>query len=673
MIMEREAKRQHAEPFKVILVGQGSMGGIFSSIVAEDGVPLSIVSVVKSTEQLRLALEKFTDAGVVVCSPKQFHYEQVALSLSHKRDVLCEKPLALSSVEARAAFQQALDVDRRLMVGFQRRVDRSFVEGFRRGLSEVGQLQLVRVISRDPPSSSARDLLSIIWDSLVHDADLCCWAAQGSPVVSANALVSMCDGGKGTRAAATLLFQSGLLAQCIYDQGIDYGYEQRIELHGTRGTVMVGNPAADVHHASVSLHTSARTVVSEGNVASFYATRYREAYRTELLMLSRRESANVNWDHTESHRLCEMMIQSVTQNHLMSAPLRCEVIATRGQKQQTMIHSGGGDRVQLCLVGAGRMGCIRAQLIANNTRCALKCIVDIREKVAKEAAHKYGCAYETDFRKALDDPSLHGVWIASGTQEHVEIIRYATQKGLRVCCEKPISLVSSEIDECYAADRFLYCAFQRAVDAEFAGALEKYRELASAGPVSIASINGDHPCPPPEILSSLGSIFHDLMVHDIFYATKVLDGKLPVAVWATGTSFDPELVKLNVFDTAALIVAYEDGSISAHTARRASVMGYDQRCEIISSQGCLISVENPTSNRNIVFSGQPGRRFESPISYTFEDRYRAAYAEEVNRFVDLITSGRELPVSYRDSKIVSLICDAALESATSKRMLKKQN
>jgi predicted dehydrogenase len=169
--MEREMKRQHSSPERrrVILCGHGSMGSIFADVV--QGANVEIVAVVRSTEALRTALETMDVEGVVISSPRGFHEEQVLLCSGFGKKILCEKPLGLS-VESAKKVNAAINVS-----GFQRRVDVNFARAFAQ-LKEIGQLQLIRVISRDPPSDSPRSVESIVFDSLIHDVDLACWFAQ---------------------------------------------------------------------------------------------------------------------------------------------------------------------------------------------------------------------------------------------------------------------------------------------------------------------------------------------------------------------------------------------------------------------------------------------------------------------------------------------------------------
>ncbi len=206
---------------RAILSGGGSMGSIYLELQQETGV--EFVAVVKSTGELERALEREQCEAVVIASPKQFHVEQVLLATKAGKRVLCEKPLGLSAQDAKTIQDAGATV-----FGFQRRYDAHFRAAhaqldsvcamrirlvFSHVRKQIGQLQLIRVISRDPPSARLRDAASIIFDSFVHDADLACWFAGARPVSCVSVMTQ--TGATKTRCASTIEFASGVVALCV--------------------------------------------------------------------------------------------------------------------------------------------------------------------------------------------------------------------------------------------------------------------------------------------------------------------------------------------------------------------------------------------------------------------------------------------------------------------------
>lgn len=248
----------------------------------------------------------------------------------------------------------------------------------------------------------------------------------------------------------------------------------------------------------------------------------------------------------------------------------------------------------------------------------------------------------------------------------MELIRAAAIAGKKfIYCEKPIALQRDEIEAAYRVcaehQCALSCAWNRLFDPHF-DALA----LGTAHGVDAAvTHNGDHPCPPVETLVALGSIFHDVLVHDIHQVVRANGAHVkPHRVLAMGTAFEPTLRAARVFDTAALLVQYDNGTIAAHTAQRRSACGYSQRVEFLTSTGELWSAGNPRTNAVQHFEGGGDRAVTlAPIAYTFADRYDVAYGAEVDHFAAQMLDGASAVSSLEESLLVARICDEAAAHA----------
>jgi predicted dehydrogenase len=336
--MEGSLKRHHPAKKQVILVGRGSMGRIYEELCTERKI--EIVAIVKSSAALKDALAVHTDAAVIIASPSNVHQEQVDLCEPHRR-ILLEKPFAMSHAGAKAV-QPRVSVS-----GFQRRLDNHFQSAFSQ-LHMLGELQLIRVISRDPPSSSRRSTSCLVWNSQIHDFDMCCWMAKSRPLEVHSQLA-----GDGTFLSSTIVFQNGCIALCVYNQGISYGYDQRIELHGSKSSIFVSNPVASATMVATSERTTQRPPLCDG-----YASRYRQAYAKELDALFDPNFRVSN--HEDAHWCCEQAMRSLEHPSVVfpapTFPLANDVLASR--------HGGKIDEVaRVALVGCGRMGEKRGRFI----------------------------------------------------------------------------------------------------------------------------------------------------------------------------------------------------------------------------------------------------------------------------------------------------------------------
>ncbi len=153
-----------------------------------------------------------------------------------------------------------------------------------------------------------------------------------------------------------------------------------------------------------------------------------------------------------------------------------------------------------------------------------------------------------------------------------------------------------------------------------------------------------------------------MMIHDFDMANFIM-GSAPVNVSAVGTSIvDPEIGAAGDVDTAVVTLTYADGRIAVIKNSRRAVYGYDQRVEILGSEG-LLQAQNMLEN-TVVKSTTDGVTGAKP-TYFFLERYMPAYAAEWGAFVDAVTSDADLPVSLDDGVAALAMAEAATRSAQS--------
>src|SRR5690606_25948656 len=97
------------------------------------------------------------------------------------------------------------------------------------------------------------------------------------------------------------------------------------------------------------------------------------------------------------------------------------------------------ERIDVALVGAGRMGSIHGPNAARHPGLRLKYVVDSRLDAAEALGAPYG-ARTASLDDALADASIGAVLICSSTDMHLEHALAAVGAGKAVFCEKPIDL-----------------------------------------------------------------------------------------------------------------------------------------------------------------------------------------------------------------------------------------
>ena len=183
------------------------------------------------------------------------------------------------------------------------------------------------------------------------------------------------------------------------------------------------------------------------------------------------------------------------------------------------------------------------------------------------------------------------------------------------------------------------------------------------GDVHLARITSRDPGPPPvEYAKVSGGIFIDMTIHDFDMARYVVGSEI-VSVYATGAvRIVPEFAEIGDLDTVALMLQHANGAITMIDNSRQAVYGYDQRVELLGSEG-LLQAQNMLEN-TVVKSTTAGVTGAKP-TYFFLERYMPSYAAEWAAFVTAITQGSALLVTLSDGIAALAMAEAATLSAKS--------
>lgn len=316
------------------------------------------------------------------------------------------------------------------------------------------------------------------------------------------------------------------------------------------------------------------------------------------------------------------------------------------------------------LLGAGRIGQVHAVNMANNARSTLVAVSDVNMDAAGALAAAHGAeARSTD--DILGDPSIDAVLVATSTDTHSDLIEAATAAGKAVLCEKPVDLSLERAKACLAkvtaTGRPVMIGFNRRFDPNFAR-LKQASLDGEIGKSELLSLTSFDPAPPPvSYIKVSGGLFRDMMIHD-FDMANFLMGDRPVSVRAVGSSVvDPQIGAAGDVDTAVVTMTYADGRIAVIKNSRRAVYGYDQRIELLGSEG-LLQANNMLEN-TVVKSTTAGVVSAKP-TYFFLERYMPAYVAEWEAFVAAILDAAPVPVTLEDGIAALAMAEAATRAAT---------
>ena len=322
--------------------------------------------------------------------------------------------------------------------------------------------------------------------------------------------------------------------------------------------------------------------------------------------------------------------------------------------------------IKVGIIGAGRIGHVHGESISKFVKNAtVKSIADpfMNEKIEAWAKSIGVETITKDYHDILSDPEIEAVLICASTDQHAPVSIEALRAGKHFFCEKPIDHDVEKIKEVLAVVKETGKKYQVGFNRRFDHNFRAIHEAVKAGKVGkqqIIKITSRDPEPPPiSYVKVSGGIFMDMTIHD-FDMVRYLSGSEVEEVFAVGSvTVDPEIGKAGDVDTAVITLKLANGATAVIDNCRAACYGYDQRAEVFGTEGA-IAISND-SDSNAVFSGKDGVIAEKPMFF-FLERYMAAYAREIDEFVEAIVNNTETPVNANDGLQPVLIGLAAKKS-----------
>lgn len=222
--------------------------------------------------------------AIFICSSTDTHVPLMKQAAEAGKHIFCEKPVSMSIYQTMEAVQAVRKAGVKLQIGFNRRFDHNFkrvrehVQG-----GTIGDPHIVKITSRDP-SPPHPDYIKvsggIFMDMMIHDFDMARYVS-GSEVVEVyaqgNVLVDPVfdQYGDVDTAIVTLKFANGALGVIDNSRQAVYGYDQRVEVFGSKGAVAVAND----HPNTAEISTAEG--IQRDKPLHFFLERYNGAYIEE--------------------------------------------------------------------------------------------------------------------------------------------------------------------------------------------------------------------------------------------------------------------------------------------------------------------------------------------------------------------------------------------------------
>jgi myo-inositol 2-dehydrogenase/D-chiro-inositol 1-dehydrogenase len=230
-------------------------------------------------------LENKNIDAVIICSSTDTHAQIIAEAAKAGKHIFCEKPIALDLKKIDEAIAAVEKAGVKLQVGFNRRFDPSFRKAKKMvAEGKIGTPHLVRISSRDPeppPISYIKVSGGIFLDMMIHDFDMARYLLDQEVtelMAIGNCLVDPAIGKVGDidTAIVSLKYEGGALGAIDNSRQAVYGYDQRIEVFGSKGCIVVGNKKP------TEVEVSGAQDVKSDKPVFFFIERYTESYLAEM-------------------------------------------------------------------------------------------------------------------------------------------------------------------------------------------------------------------------------------------------------------------------------------------------------------------------------------------------------------------------------------------------------
>ncbi len=166
-------------------------------------------------------------------------------------------------------------------------------------------------------------------DMTIHDFDMARWLLGEEPVevfAYGSCLVDPQVAAKGDIDSAMVLMRtaSGRLCHINNSRRASYGYDQRIEVHGSKGRLMAGN------RVPTTIELADGEAVKGDKPLHFFLERYAEAYRHELAAfidaVEKKQPLPVD---AEDGRLALVLAEAALRSHKEGRPVKIAEISGR--------------------------------------------------------------------------------------------------------------------------------------------------------------------------------------------------------------------------------------------------------------------------------------------------------------------------------------------------------
>jgi myo-inositol 2-dehydrogenase/D-chiro-inositol 1-dehydrogenase len=287
---------------KLGVIGAGRIGKVHTATLVQNVPQAEVVAIADTNAEsasevagnfgIKSVFTSYMDVinhpeveAIAICSPTDTHARYIVDAAKAGKHIFCEKPVDLSLEIIKGAIEAVEKAGVKLMVGFNRRFDPNFLK-IKQLVDEgkIGDPHILKITSRDPappPAHYSASSGGMFLDMTIHDFDMARYitGSEVTEVYAKTAVLVDPEIGKAgdiDTAVVTLSFANGAIGVIDNSRKAVYGYDQRVEIFGSKGMVYADNNFPENH----------RYFTSDGVHGSlplnFFMDRYLEAYANEM-------------------------------------------------------------------------------------------------------------------------------------------------------------------------------------------------------------------------------------------------------------------------------------------------------------------------------------------------------------------------------------------------------
>ena len=189
--------------------------------------------------------------AVLIASATPTHTKFITMAAKAGKAIFCEKPIDLDIKKVNKCLNQIKNTKVPIQIGFNRRFDSSHAKAQQaRVKKEIGELEMIVITSRDPEPPGIDYLKAaggFFRDTTIHDFDLARFILGNDPVMQISAFgEALFDkNAKKQKDHDTAMFilksKKGVLIHINNSRRAVYGYDQRVEVFGSKGMIISNN------------------------------------------------------------------------------------------------------------------------------------------------------------------------------------------------------------------------------------------------------------------------------------------------------------------------------------------------------------------------------------------------------------------------------------------------